>query len=132
MANYYTMKNEVLIEYADQLGILDPEDMERQDLIEAIKAKEAESDNVAVEKSKAKSDMVDIFIYNQEGPNGQDAVFVSVLAKPWLIPREQWVTVPRAVYNVLENAKETHAEYINGEWHEREVKRYAYDHRPSK
>lgn len=48
-----------------------------------------------------------IMINNQEGPGGDQAVFVAVNGMGYNIPREKQVLVPEPVVQVLENAIES-------------------------
>lgn len=49
----------------------------------------------------------EITIFNQDGPSGDQSVFVAVNGRGFSIPREKPTLVPEAIIRALENAVET-------------------------
>lgn len=80
-----------------------------------------------------KSPRVTILVHNQEGPAGDQAIFVAVNGVGYLIPRETPVSVPRPILAALENAVETkyYREQRDGQEFgpplERTVRRYSFE-----
>lgn len=80
----------------------------------------------------AKNDIRDkgrvrVIFHSQEGPGGNDDVFVSVNGKAYLIKREHEVDLPREVLHAVENARQTVFEPgSEGRVLPRRVSRFAY------
>ncbi len=68
-----------------------------------------------------------VIFHSQEGPGGNDDVFVSVNGKAYLIKREHEVSLPREVLHAVENARQTVFEPgPEGKVLPRQVSRFAY------
>lgn len=70
---------------------------------EEIPPIEAQSDSDMIRKAKKRR----IIIHNQEGPGGDQSVFVAVNGMAYNIPRDKPVMLPMPIIEALKNASET-------------------------
>lgn len=123
-----------LAQLAAELGLeLNTARMSKKALIEAIAAKQAESEPEAESETEApapeepvaaeppKPKKYRIIIHNQEGPENTPFVKVGVNGRVWQINREEPVVIPEEVKHALDNAV---VNYIDATGAERRVQRF--------
>jgi hypothetical protein len=105
MFNYNTLTNKELTTVCTDMNIpYDEDNIVRAELIKELKARGGHPD---YENKQNELEKHRIYLHNQGPGIDSEPVFVSVLGKDWLIPRETEVDVPAEVVRVLENAIET-------------------------
>ena len=90
------------------------------------KAKTASPKN---ESQPASAQRVKVVFHSQEGPGGDDDIFVAVNGKAYLIKREHEVELPAEVLEVIKNARQTVFEHSARGVAERDVQRFGYSER---
>lgn len=88
-------------------------------------SKTAKNTKIYDEKTPAEK-RVSVVFHSQEGPGGDDDIFVAVNGRAYLIKREREVSLPAEVLGVLKNARQTLFEQHGGRVIPRDVQRYGY------
>lgn len=131
-----TMTAAQLREFANERGIRLPSNGTKAALIDVITG-EAEPENTEEEHqaavvNKGPDEKIEIMIYADAGPGGQDDVKVGLNGYMRQIKRDRWVKVPRGVLDILDNAQQTILEEAgtdddgNIQYRERTVRRFTY------
>ena len=76
-----------------------------------------------------KSDRIRVVFHSQEGPGGDDDIFVAVNGRAYLIKREHEVNLPAEALEVLKNARQTVFEQSERGVVERDIQRFGYSER---
>jgi len=80
----------------------------------------------AAKRSATKPSRVNVIFHNQEGDLGKTDIFVSVNGYAYQIKRNEPVSLPPEVIEVIDNAVVTHIERVNGIDESRDLQRFTY------
>jgi|TARA_R110000868_G_scaffold15748_3_gene71796 hypothetical protein len=80
----------------------------------------------AAKRSATKPSRVNVIFHNQEGDLGKTDIFVSVNGYAYQIKRNEPVSLPSEVIEVIDNAVVTHIERVNGVDESRDLQRFTY------
>jgi len=80
----------------------------------------------AAKRSATKPSRVNVIFHNQEGDLGKTDIFVSVNGYAYQIKRNEPVSLPPEVIEVIDNAVVTHIERVNGVDESRDLQRFTY------
>ena len=80
----------------------------------------------AAKRSATKPSRVNVIFHNQEGDLGKTDIFVSVNGYAYQIKRNEPVSLPPEVIEVIDNAVVTHVERVNGVDETRDLQRFTY------
>jgi len=95
--------------------------MREVDTVEVIKEKPA-----ANKRSATKPSRVKVIFHNQDGDLGKSDIFVSVNGYAYQIQRNESVSLPPEVIEVIDNAVITQTERVNGVDQSRDLQRFPY------
>jgi len=95
--------------------------MREVDTVEVIKEKPA-----ANKRSATKPSRVKVIFHNQDGDLGKSDIFVSVNGYAYQIQRNESVSLPPEVIEVIDNAVITQTERVDGVDQSRDLQRFPY------